>query len=283
MKKSIDIFVIPLAMTCLVMILLSGCSNNDSHIIPSQGYAMASEHLPRCNILFMSNFSHILSVNGGNFTNYDNGLCVGDELRILYQNNSGYRSYFTVVNVPYDYRSNVFSIDESGMSKSGNLSMIMWSEGGYYSINDSYPVIGDSVNLVVEIHSMDNLPVPFFDCAVDYSDDARINSVDVFNDDGRLVIQETGMRPRIYDYQTLYSWAKFYDVNNHDGQRSIRFVVLIQGNGYRPLSGNSVRIACYSKEWFYDSRTNTIRYFVEDSYGNLLSQNVLDRRINITR
>ena len=44
MKKSIDIFVIPLAMTCLVMILLSGCSNNDSHIIPSQGYAMASEH-----------------------------------------------------------------------------------------------------------------------------------------------------------------------------------------------------------------------------------------------
>jgi len=269
----------------LSMVLIAGC-NYSSY----DAQAAAPYYQPRCNILFESNYNYVLSVNGFDFNSYSGGICTSDRLGIFYSNNSGYHDLFVDLQVASSYNSNVLR-DANMPSPIDNLTMVLYDgRNSWEEIIDVYP--GESRNYlpsdndvylevqIAEVNGSNATIVPDLTCVIDYSNRALVGDIFMAPLTGDFTISNTYTHPRFYATQSVYSEVVAFDVINKNKKSSLNFHLVLSPMSSRDLSNETLKISCYSKE-FFSPRGAEIWYDVENKKGQLISKNIMERTVYI--
>jgi len=242
------------------------------------------EYNSRCNIMFMSNYTHLISVNNGPFTNYDGGICNGDEILVLYHNNTGYTNGIFKERVNIDtnviedkeFFLHIKPIDELIMTVEDDRNYIILDASNGLKV---YP--DQDVVVKIKISSMHNTTIPDMTCIIDHSDITKSEPNIMIHDYyGTVDIDNEYYRPISYAYKSGKSNIEVFDVVNSNKLNSILFRAYIGVRAAQSLGNTSLNIECYSKEYYLE-RDDKIYYMFEDHYGIVQSKNILKTEIFI--
>jgi len=257
-------------------------------VIPAGSMTMAAVQ-DRCNIKFVTNFTHTISVNHGPFSNYDEGICNGDNILVLYYNNSHCpnKIFQKTVNV----NTNVITDDEMVCEKSIEMNLVdelvmkMINDNDYRNIDAEKGIsvnFDEDVIIKIQISSLHNTTIPDMTCIIDHSDITKSEpNIKIWDYYRTVEITNEWYRPISYVYKSGNSNIEVSDLINEKKLNTVSFDIYLGVREAQTLANTSLSIECYSKEYYLEKRDDKIHYMFEDFDGNIQSKNILKEEINI--
>lgn len=127
---------------------------------------------------------------------------------------------------------------------------------------------GGAYNMEVRLDGQDKTNTQDMRCIFESSNTTAMSKVTLSG----LGAKYIGMaKPASYTLSSAASAVWVYDIDPIVGATSSRGVVNVQSKTGQTLFISSLKIACYTKEYFIDSQSGKVTYDIEDSQGTLKS------------
>ena len=217
------------------------------------------------------------STRGGAYKSGTLSLTVSpkDQLAILVVNNTQYHNAvvpsYTVANSPTD-------ILDVKLAKNASITFRAFNTAGNQmdltttpSVNQTALTAGQSGTLDIKIDGQDKASSNDMRCVVESSSGALNTTSAKLSGFPGLVDNGASKKPAAYS-QAANSALWTYDIGAVTGAGTVNGQLYIQAASAKVLSAaQTVKIVCYTKEWFLDTNDGKVKYDVEDSLGALKS------------